>query len=70
VQVKLAPFIQKGLWQIKDYSTEPKPLSFNALNSSRALENSDGGMNAMYHIVTCVDDKLRPRWKLAGGGLA
>ena len=70
VQVKLAPFIQKGLWQIKGYSTEAKPLSFNALNSSRALEDSQGGMNAMYHIVTCVDDKMRPRWKLAGGVLA
>ena len=40
VQVKLAPFIQKGYWQIVGYSTEPKPLSFTALQSIGALDDS------------------------------
>ena len=69
VQVKLAPFIQKGYWQIVGYSTEPKPLSFTALQSIGALDDSIKGMGALIRIATRQDDKVRSRWKLVGGSV-
>ena len=67
VQAKLAPFIQKGYWQIEGYSTEPKPLSFTTLRSMGALDNSIKGMGTLIRIAMRLDDKVRPRWKLVGG---
>jgi hypothetical protein len=69
VQVKLAPFIQKGYWQIVGYSTEPKPLSFTALQSIGALDVSIKGMATLIRIATRQDDKVRSRWKLVGGSV-
>ena len=70
VRAKLAPFIQKGYWQIGGYSTEMKPLSFTALQSIGALDDSIKGLAALAKIAVYLDDKVRPRWKLAGGTVA
>ena len=67
VQAKLAPFIQKGYWQIGGYSTEMKPLSFTTLQSIGALGDSIKGLEALAKIAVSMDDRVRPRWKLAGG---
>ena len=67
VQAKLAPFIQKGYWQIGGYSTEMKPLSFTTLQSIGALDDSIKGLAALAKIAVSMDDRVRPRWKLAGG---
>ena len=67
VQAKLAPFIQKGYWQIEGYSTEMKPLSFTTLQSIGALDDSIKGLAALAKIAVSMDDRVRPRLKLAGG---
>ena len=69
VKTKLAPFITPGYWSPKGFYSEKKALSYAMLQSEGALDPSPPGLGKLARIAMYVDDKVRPRWNLAGGRL-
>ncbi len=64
IQVKLAPFITPGYWQLDRTELEQKPLSFTKLKGSGALAPTTKGGSVLALIVSTSTDKVRPRWDI------
>jgi len=66
----LAPFVSEGYWQPgrrPDQCTEKGPVSFSALQSSGALQDTPRGLQQLLTAGTALpngrlQDKVRPRW--------
>lgn len=69
VRAFLAPFITPGYWTPRGYTSDKRPLSYTMLLSEGALDDSPRGLNKLAKFAMAIDDKVRPRWKLAGGPL-
>lgn len=67
VQAKLAPFVTPGNMQIFKRTYDLKPVSYTALQSHGALDQSIPGLRKLAEIGCTLRDKIRPRWKLKGG---
>lgn len=70
VRALLAPFITPGYWTPRGYTSDKRPLSYTMLLSEGALDDSPRGLSKLAKFGMAIDDKVRPRWKLAGGPLA
>lgn len=66
----LAPFITPGYWTPRCYTADERPLSYQILLRKGALDDSESGLTKLAKIAMDIDDKVRPRWKLAGGPFA